>query len=113
MSRRIRLVVSDIDGTLVRQDKSLSEGVVAAVQRLHTAGVAFSLISARPPSGMLWIAAKLGLTGKIASFNGGTILKPSGEIVSADFINPTDAACTLGMFDRPGVETWMFGKGNW
>jgi HAD superfamily hydrolase (TIGR01484 family) len=67
MRERIRLVVSDIDGTLVRQDKSLSDGVVAAVQRLQNAGVAFSLISARPPSGMLWIAAKLGLTGNLES----------------------------------------------
>ena len=52
MSARIRLVVSDIDGTLVRQNKSLSDGVVAAVQRLQDADVAFSLISARPPSGL-------------------------------------------------------------
>lgn len=113
MSARIRLVVSDIDGTLVRHDKSLSDGVVAAVQRLQDAGVAFSLISARPPSGMLWIAAKLGLTGKIASFNGGTILKPGGEIVSADLIDPANAAGTLAMFDRPSVETWLFADGNW
>ena len=113
MTARIRLVVSDIDGTLVRNDKSLSDVVVAAVQRLQDAGTAFSLISARPPSGMLWIAAKLGLTGKIASFNGGTILKPSGEIVSAYLIDPSFAACTLTMFDRPGVETWLFANANW
>jgi Cof subfamily protein (haloacid dehalogenase superfamily) len=113
MSARIRLVVSDIDGTLVRDDKNLSDGVVAAVQRLQDAGVAFSLISARPPSGMLWIAEKLGLTGKIASFNGGTILKPGGEIVSADLIDPADAARTLTMFDRPGIQTWLFADGIW
>ncbi|MEO6152343.1 MAG: Cof-type HAD-IIB family hydrolase [Croceibacterium sp.] len=113
MSARIRLVVSDIDGTLVRQDKSLSDGVVAAVQRLRDAGVAFSLISARPPSGMLWIAAKLGLTGKIASFNGGTIVKPDGEVVSAELIHPKTAACTLNIFNRPNAETWLFADGNW
>jgi Cof subfamily protein (haloacid dehalogenase superfamily) len=113
MRERIRLVVSDIDGTLVRQDKSLSEGVVAAVQRLRNADVAFSLISARPPSGMLWIAAKLLLTGNIASFNGGTIVKAGGEIVSADLIDPASAAYTLAMFDRPSVETWLFADGNW
>ena len=54
---RIDLVVSDIDGTLVRDDKSLSDRVIAAVGRLRDAGVPLVLISARPPSGMLWIAA--------------------------------------------------------
>jgi Cof subfamily protein (haloacid dehalogenase superfamily) len=113
MSAPIRLVVSDIDGTLVRHNKTLSEGVVAAVQRLQDAGVAFSLISARPPSGMLWIAAKLGLTGPIASFNGGTIVKPGGDIVFADLIHPAIAARTLAVFDRPSVATWLFADGNW
>jgi Cof subfamily protein (haloacid dehalogenase superfamily) len=113
MSDNIRLVVSDIDGTLVRQDKSLSDGVVAAVQRLQDAGIAFSLISARPPSGMLWIAAKLGLTGKIAAFNGGTIVEPDGEIVFADLIEPAPAARTLVVFDRPGIEIWLFTGGKW
>ena len=58
MSGRIRLLVCDIDGTLVRDDKSLSDGVVAAVERVRNAGLAMSLISARPPSGMLWIAPR-------------------------------------------------------
>ena len=70
----VRLVISDIDGTLVRGDKRLSDGVVAAVKRLQDAGVAMSLISARPPSGMTWIAERLGLTGEIGAFNGGTIV---------------------------------------
>jgi hydroxymethylpyrimidine pyrophosphatase-like HAD family hydrolase len=47
MSSPIRLIVSDIDGTLVRQDKSLSEGVISAVGRARAAGIAVSLISAR------------------------------------------------------------------
>ena len=34
----IRLVVSDIDGTLVRHDKSLSDANIAAAARLRTAG---------------------------------------------------------------------------
>ena len=45
----IRLLVSDIDGTLVRRDKSLSDGVAAAVQRVLNAGIPVSLISACAP----------------------------------------------------------------
>ena len=113
MSTPVRLVVSDIDGTLVRHDKSLSDVVLAAVQRLQEAGVSFSLISARPTSGVLCIAAKLGLTGQMASFNGGTIVTSGGDIVFADLIDPAIAARTLTMFDHSGVKTWLFADGKW
>ena len=48
-ARRIDLVISDVDGTLVGTDKSLSSGTIAAVARLHTRIVGlFSLIAILP-----------------------------------------------------------------
>lgn len=113
MSAPSRLVVSDIDGTLVRHDKSLADATVAAVARLRAAGVAFTLISARPPSGMLWIAERLQLTGVIGAFNGGTIVKPDGTILSAARLDPAAATRALALLDRPGVTPWLFADGNW
>ena len=110
---RIRLVVSDIDGTLVRDDKSLSDGVTAAVRRLTAAGTPFTLISARPPSGILWMAEQLGLDGPLAAFNGGTLVKRDGTIVSANRLAPETAARTLALLDEPGVEPWLFADGKW
>ena len=69
----IRLLVSDIDGTLVRDDKSLPNANRDAILALAAAGVAITLISSRPPSGMLGLAAALRLTGPLAAFNGGTL----------------------------------------
>ncbi|UYY59360.1 Cof-type HAD-IIB family hydrolase [Sphingomonas sp. S2-65] len=109
----IRLLVSDIDGTLVRSDKTLSDAVVEAVAKVRQAGVPVTLISARPPSGMLWIAERLALTGPIGAFNGGTIAMPDGRIVSADRLAPDIAARTLAMLDRPGVTPWLFADGHW
>jgi len=113
MTLSIRLVISDIDGTLVRTDKTLSDGVIAAAQRLAAGGIALSLISARPPSGMLWIAEKLGLTTPIGAFNGGTIVGPDGAILSADRLDPALAAKTLELLDVDGVTPWLFADGNW
>jgi hypothetical protein len=109
----VRLLISDIDGTLVRHDKTLSDGVVAAVGRARAAGIAVSLISARPPSGMLWIAEKLGLTGPIGAFNGGTIVRADGEIVSAEHIDPAVSQRVLALIDQPGVTPWLFADGQW
>ena len=45
----IRLFLADVDGTLVTQDKVLTDDAVAAVQSLRRAGVLFALTSGRPP----------------------------------------------------------------
>lgn len=109
----IRLLVSDIDGTLVRNDKSLSDGVVAAAAHVREAGIRMSLISARPPCGMLWIAERLGLTGPIGAFNGGTIVMPDGAVLSADHLDPAAAARALAVLDQPSVTPWLFANGKW
>jgi Cof subfamily protein (haloacid dehalogenase superfamily) len=108
-----RFFISDVDGTLVRSDKTLSDGVVAAVRRLEAAGVRVSLISARPPSGMLWIARRLGLSGPIGAFNGGTLVNPDGSIVSAAYLPADVALRTLALIDRPDVIVWLFAEGQW
>jgi Cof subfamily protein (haloacid dehalogenase superfamily) len=109
----VRLLISDIDGTLVRHDKTLSDAVAAAVGRAQNAGLVVSLISARPPSGMLWIAERLGLAGPIGAFNGATVVRPDGTVVSAEHIDPQLAARTLDLIDRPGVTPWLFADGRW
>ena len=43
----IRLVVLDIDGTLVTPDKVITPRALAAVEALDAAGIAFSVVSAR------------------------------------------------------------------
>lgn len=109
----LRLVISDVDGTLVRSDKTLSDGVVAAVGRLEAAGLPFTLISARPPSGMLWIAEKLGLSHPMGAFNGGTILKPDGTIVAAERLDPDVAEKAMALMAGAKVALWLFAHGRW
>lgn len=48
-SASIRLVVSDVDGTLLTSDKSLTPRTVAAVQGLEACGIRFAVTSSRPP----------------------------------------------------------------
>jgi Cof subfamily protein (haloacid dehalogenase superfamily) len=109
----IRLLVSDIDGTLVRTDKSLSDGVVAAIREVVALGVPVSLISARPPSGMYWIAERIGLDCVLGAFNGATIFRTDGKLISARHLGPEQVRSALARLERPGVTPWLFADGHW
>lgn len=113
LRRRIDLVVSDIDGTFTRQDKTVSRGNVAAVRRLIDAGVQFTLISARPPAGIAWIADRLELDCPLGAFNGGTIFLRDGTVLETHRVPRAVAARTLALIDRPAVIPWVFAGGVW
>lgn len=109
----IRLVVSDVDGTLVRKDKSLSPQVIAAVHRLRAAGVPFSMISARPLSGVLPLVAPLGIDIPVAAINGGVIFRPDGSVISEHRIDPAVVAGIFALSEGVAVDRWIFADNRW
>jgi Cof subfamily protein (haloacid dehalogenase superfamily) len=113
VSGRIRLVVSDVDGTLVQPDKSLAPSTVAAAGRLRDAGIPLGIVSARPPRGMLWISDQLGLAGLLAGFNGGTIMQPDGTMVAQHTVPPDAVRTALSLFASAGVHAWLFTADEW
>ena len=48
----VRLVVADVDGALVTPDKVLTQRARAAVRKITSSGIAFTITSGRPPRGM-------------------------------------------------------------
>ena len=109
----IKLLVSDIDGTLVRKDKSLADATVAAVARLREAGVLFSLVSARPLSGMLEIARTLRVDTPIGAYNGGTVAHVDGTVVSAERLSADVAREAVKRLDLDWTTLWVFADGLW
>ncbi len=110
---RIRLLVSDVDGTLVDKQKQLTPGTIAAVRRLQAAGVGFTIISARPRSGIMPLADQLALDVPIGAFNGGIIFRRSGEVIEHHRIDP---AVAHGIWDAIGdaaVDRWVFADDRW
>ena len=109
----IRLVVSDIDGTLVDKQKQLTPATADAVRRLEAAGVGFTVISARPMSGIMPIADTLGIDVPMAAFNGGIVFRRDGSIAEHHVI---DAAAVRGVLDIAAdspVDTWIFADDRW
>src|SRR5258708_16013981 len=74
-STAIKLLVADVEGTLVTSDKSLTDRTCQSVERLRLAGVELALISGRPPRGMAMLSGPLALTTPIVAFNGGMFVR--------------------------------------
>ena len=110
---RIRLVVSDVDGTLVTSDKRLTDGARAAVAKLQAAGIGFTLTSSRPPVGMRMFSEPLRIDLPMGPFNGSSIVDPSLAVVEQHLIPADAAARSIALLERRGVDIWLFSNDNW
>lgn len=110
----IRFILSDVDGTLLHPDHSLSQRTADAVRALRDSGVFFSLASGRPPKAMLHLIETFGIDVPVAGFNGGTLIHPDGSILVAHHLPAEAALVTLALFSaEPEVEVWVFADGDW
>jgi Cof subfamily protein (haloacid dehalogenase superfamily) len=71
--RRVRLVASDLDGTLLRSDGSVSRRTLSALERTVEAGIRVVLVSARSADWLAPEVARLG-AGEIAICNNGALV---------------------------------------
>ncbi|MEH3119879.1 MAG: Cof-type HAD-IIB family hydrolase [Methylorubrum populi] len=109
----IALVVSDVDGTLVTDDKQLTPAAVAAVRRLGDAGIGFTLASSRPPVGLRHLAEALGLRLPMGAFNGSTVCGPDLAPISERLIPEAVARAAVARLDAAGIDVWVFAGGAW
>lgn len=113
MTPPIRLVLSDVDGTLITSEKVLTSATIEAVKRLHDAGIMFAISSGRPPRGLTMFVEPLGLTTPLCAFNGGMIttteLEPLRELtLDDDLIAPT-----IDVLDRHRQSVWVYQGLDW
>src|SRR5215468_1969380 len=113
MRNTIRLVIADVDGTLVTNDKVLTQPVVDAVKRLRDAEIAFTITSGRPPLGMKMLVDALDLTEPIAAFNGGVLVHPDLSVIAQSFVTADNAAKVLDAITRHGLDCWLYTDREW
>lgn len=89
---KYKLLVLDIDGTLLNDKKEISSRTQAALLKVQQMGVHIVLASGRPTNGVMPIATQLELNhygGFILSYNGGQIINvQTGELLFEKRINP-------------------------
>jgi hydroxymethylpyrimidine pyrophosphatase-like HAD family hydrolase len=69
----IRLVASDLDGTLLRPDETVSERTREAIVAVRRAGITLVLVTGRPPRALAPIAARIGVGGIAICANGAVV----------------------------------------
>jgi len=82
----IRLLATDIDGTLLNPQFQISEGDLAALRRAHAAGIEIVLVTGRRHTFALPIAKQLGFDLWLISSNGAVTRSLSGETFHRDLL---------------------------
>jgi len=80
---RVRLVASDLDGTLLRPDGTVSQRTRAAIEQVLAAGITFVVVSGRPSRSVREIAARAGLRGLAICANGALVYDLDADVVVA------------------------------
>jgi Cof subfamily protein (haloacid dehalogenase superfamily) len=112
-STTVSAVVSDVDGTLVTDDKTLTAPTQAAVARLRAQGIAFGIISSRPPRGLRMLIDPLEITTPVVGFNGGLVTTPGFSPLTQHLMSSAAARQTVEIIDAHGAQVWIFSGEDW
>jgi Cof subfamily protein (haloacid dehalogenase superfamily) len=113
-AKPIRMVIADVDGTLVTQEKVLTKRAAEAVLRLHEGGIQFSVTSGRPPRGMAMLIDPLKLTQPLAAFNGGVLIQPDlTTVVDQRFLPAGVPEKVIEAIESHGLDVWVYTDTGW
>ena len=101
-----RLVATDLDGTIVRSDGTISPRTVAALSRAERAGARVVLVTGRPPRFMAAAVTAFGGRGVAICSNGALIYDMrTDSVVSAHLIAPPELGEAAGRLRAaiPGI----------
>ena len=113
MAPPIRLFLADVDGTLVTNDKVLTDRAIAAVGKLRQAGILFAVTSGRPPRGMSMLIEPLQLTMPIAAFNGGVYVNPDMSVIEQQTIPDEVTPTVIELLGDHGLDVWVYRGADW
>jgi Cof subfamily protein (haloacid dehalogenase superfamily)/HAD superfamily hydrolase (TIGR01509 family) len=110
----IKLLIADVDGTLLTGQKTLTPRTCEAVDRLRARGVRFTITSGRPPRGLAALVAPLKLTAPLAGFNGGMYVQPDLTTVLAQRTIPSAVARqAVDYLLSAGLDVWVYQGSDW
>jgi Cof subfamily protein (haloacid dehalogenase superfamily) len=111
--RKISLVLTDVDGTLVTEQKVLTKRAQNVVRTLQGAGIRFAITSGRPPRGMAMLFDPLELDTPIAGFNGGLFVERDLTILAQKTVPADVARQAIDLIREHGLDPWVYSGNDW
>jgi hydroxymethylpyrimidine pyrophosphatase-like HAD family hydrolase len=109
----VRLLLADVDGTLVTQEKILTPAAIDAVRRLRQAGIIFAITSGRPPRGMAMLVGPLDIGTPIAAFNGGLLVNRDMTVIEQRVV-PKDLVVPItDLMASFKLSVWIYQGADW
>ena len=109
-----KLIALDMDGTLLREDKSVSERTKKAIADAKAKGVTVVIATGRPIDGVTRYLEELDMLGEndyVLSYNGGLVLKTkSREVVSKTALTGADLHYLHNLSKELGVNIHAFSE---
>ncbi len=109
----IRLMLADVDGTLVTSEKLLTDEAVRAVEELGEAGILFAITSGRPPRGMRMLVEPLSLTTPVAAFNGGVLTEPDMTVIEQRTVSRELVPSIVELMGDQKLDVWIYRGTDW
>jgi Cof subfamily protein (haloacid dehalogenase superfamily) len=109
----IKLLLADVDGTLVTQDKILTDEAIEAVRQLRQADILFAVTSGRPPKGMEMLIEPLDLQTPIAAFNGGLVVDRSLTVLEERVLPEHLVVPIIDLMKSQGLSVWIYRGADW
>lgn len=107
----IKLVVSDIDDTLLPKGGNISEGTRRAVAECRRRGINFALASGRWFPSTVSVAEAVGCQGPLIVANGGCVITVDGEILQEFAMNDEDVKTTYELVKDCGALITSYVRG--
>ncbi len=112
-SPAIKLLLADVDGTLVTQDKVLTDRAISAVRKLHDAGIVFAITSGRPPRGMAMLIEPLDIQTPIAAFNGGLVVDRDMNVLEQRVLPEHLVVPVTDTMSSFSLDVWVYRGADW
>jgi Cof subfamily protein (haloacid dehalogenase superfamily) len=109
----VKLLLADVDGTLVTTDKVLTDRAIGAVRKLHDAGVTFAITSGRPPRGMAMLIEPLDIQTPIAAFNGGVLVNRDMNVIEQHVVPEDLVVPVAAMMSSFKLDVWLYTGAEW
>jgi Cof subfamily protein (haloacid dehalogenase superfamily) len=113
VATNVRLVLADVDGTLVTPDKELTARAISSISHLREAGILFTITSGRPPKGMKMLVDALSLSEPIFAFNGGVVFNPDYSMTASHLVAADVAADVVRFIREHGLDAWLYTETDW